>query len=96
MLDARHDLLPHVTALLEIHAMQAVEIRLMHNRVAIGKIHPAARHTKRDAVYFIGRYIGLNCQLCDNVGWRNRPPAELCLTRINKRVRQVRGIAKSG
>ncbi len=52
---AGDDLLAGIAALLEIDAVQPIEIGIMHEGVAIGKIDTALRHAERDAMRLIGR-----------------------------------------
>ncbi len=53
MLHARHHLLSHITAFLEVHAMQEIEARLMREGVAIGVILAAFGDGERDAIGFV-------------------------------------------
>src|SRR5580658_1855497 len=50
----RHDLLARIATLVEIDAMQPIEIGIMHESVAVRKIDTALGHAERRAMRFIG------------------------------------------
>src|ERR1700730_4605424 len=99
MLHARNHLLPDVTALLEVDAVQAVHVGFVRKRIAIDKLKTAARNARGDAMSLIGGAIdqlGAN-QIGDflrELLRHKNAPSERCAARIGERqIRRHGGIA---
>src|SRR5208337_695874 len=71
MLHARHDLLPHIAALLEVHAMKKIEAGLMREGIAVGVILSNLRDGKPDAH---GVIIAWACRELWRIGFAKEHP----------------------
>ncbi len=60
MLHARHDFLADIAALVEVDAIDAVEIGFVRKRVAVSEVDAALRHAGFDAARFVTRHVGVN------------------------------------
>ena len=90
VLHARHHLLADEAALLERHAVEQIEVRLMREGLADGKVLPGLRHAQGDAVRVIGvggQPFGIGRRVAESgvEPWRDRrehPQAHLGHPRV--------------
>jgi len=81
VLRARDDLLANETAFLEIDAREQVHVGLVREGFAIGKIHAAFRHARRDAASVI---VGALRLRLERVPRRDRPESQRLGARIGR------------